>query len=121
MSGTDQIELSTLISRLGEEIAGLHRLSLDHQAALSALAPNVPPPQPWISAGLQGIDRIAQSLADIARLMAALSHDLEPAQHLTAERLRKAILLRDLSDRIMPGSCPRQNGPTPEPGEISWF
>ena len=95
----DSLALAELTQRIGSELDYLRRLSLTVQAALSQCTGAHPSDAETLK-GLQGIDRITQGLADIARLMTDISNAAPQGIYLTRHSLKHRLQLRGLCQRI---------------------
>ena len=95
----DTLALAELTQRIGSELDCLMRLSLTVQAALSRCTCTHPRDSETLKS-LQGIDRITQGLADIARLMTDISDAAPEGIHLARHSLERRLQLRGLCQRI---------------------
>lgn len=121
-AATDRaLSLDILAARVGEELAGLARISAEVQTALS-LCHFADHTDPSAIRGLQGIDRITQSLEDLGRLMEALSEELPANVPIPAERMLSRLRLRELQLRFDAGGAGAPlHAPNAAPGEITWL
>lgn len=94
-----QISLETLATNVGQELAHLAALSGQMQAALS-LCHFAEHTNASAIRGLQGIDRITQTLEDLGRLMLALAAAVPPHQQLASTPLLAQLRLQDLKNRL---------------------
>ena len=117
----DQLALTDLATRIGGELDFLVHLSLTVQAALSHCTCTHPVDAETLK-GLQGIDRITQGLADMARLMADIGETAPQGVYLARHALERRVQLRDLCQRIF---VPEATASRPEartvPGEVLLF
>lgn len=129
------LALDRLAALLAGELARLARLADEVQDALAQCEFVAPPPAP-VMRGLQGIDRIAQGLDDLRRLIAALPVEVIGTVQIPAAPLIAGIRQRDLGGRITPGPGSRPEAatvspaaaarpgharPEPAPGDITWL
>lgn len=70
--------------------------------------------------GLQRIDRITQTLEDLARLMAALAAALPPDLGVDAGLVLGRVRLQELADALNPQRPPGPH-PAPPSGEVQWL
>ena len=113
----DQLALADLAIRIGSELDFLMQLSLTVQAALSHCTCAHPADTETLK-GLQGIDRITQSLADMARLMADVGGAAPEGVYLARPALERRLQLRDLCQRIF---LPDASAPRSDFGEVLLF
>jgi len=112
------LALDRLAVLLTGEIARLARLAEEAQGALSQCEFAAPPPAP-VMRGLQGIDRIAQGLDDLCRLIAALPVEVIGSVQVPAAPLIAGIRQRDLGDRIKSGPGSRHEAAVDAPAAIA--
>lgn len=108
----------TLTREIGRELDSLAILSAEVQLALS-LCHFAEHTDVSAIRGLQGIDRITQTLEDLARLMQALAADLPKGRDLAAAPLMATLHLRDLRLRL--SSQGQAHTPTAISGDILWL
>lgn len=115
------LSLDMLAARVGAELADLARTSAEVQTALS-LCHFADHTDPSAIRGLQGIDRITQSLEDLGRLMVAMSEELPAHVPIGAERMLSRLRLHELQLRFDPGAgaAPR-HAQQAAPGDITWL
>ncbi len=94
-----QITLDALVANVGQELARLATLSGQMQTALS-LCHFTEHTEGSAIRGLQGIDRITQTLEDLGRLMLTLAEAVSPRQRLDPELLLAQVHLHDLRIRL---------------------
>ncbi|WP_415183592.1 hypothetical protein [Phaeovulum sp.] len=118
-SSDSDLLLDVLVERIAKELNVLARHLTYVQTVLAQCQlPNETEPE--VIEGLQGIDRVTQSLEDLARLMDCISNQLpvgikaDPAQIFTTLRLRDLIANLDQTS----DTTPTTNEPT---GNIQWF
>ncbi len=126
-----RLPLAVVAMRLGDELATLAGLAADLQhgiaesraAAAVGGAATVPPAT---IRALQGIDRLAQTLDDLARLTRALAAEssgctCREAPSVSAARLTEGLRLRDLARAMgrAEGAVQQRDGAAP--GEVSFF
>lgn len=95
----DTLTLADLTQRIGSELDCLMQLSLTVQAALSHCTGAHPSDSETLK-GLQGIDRITQGLADIARLMTDISDAAPQGIYFMRHSLKHRLQIRSLCQRI---------------------
>lgn len=117
--GLPVLALDALAGRISTELASLAGLSCEVQRALS-LCQFADHTAPEAIRGLQGLDRITQALDDLARLMAALSHEVPPTVELRAHPLFAQLRLHELICNLNPNAAQPEAGPQAV-GEIQWF
>jgi len=108
----------TLTREIGRELDSLALLSAEVQLALS-LCQFAEHTDVSAIRGLQGIDRITQTLEDLARLMQALAADLPKDRDLAAAPLMATLQLRELRLRLSSQGQPHT--PTAVSGDILWL
>ncbi|MBW6506995.1 MAG: hypothetical protein K0B00_09620 [Rhodobacteraceae bacterium] len=116
-----EIALGTLTARVAQELQSLATLSAKLQLALS-LCSFAGHTDAEAIRGLQGIDRVTQSLEDLARLVHALALRLPENLSAPAAPLLASLQLHELLARI--GSTAPYPGvtvPEMEAGDILWF
>ncbi len=119
-SESPNLPLAALAGRIGNELEVLARISAEVQTALS-LCRFAEHTDPEAIRGLQGIDRITQSLEDLGRLMAALSGEIPYGIHLRALPILSRLRLQELAQNLDP-TMPRSWAEITTPrGEIDWF
>ncbi|MGC8202559.1 hypothetical protein ACP2AV_07630 [Aliiroseovarius sp. PTFE2010] len=112
--------MSQLTSRLSEECASLACLSAEIQ---SEIGPSIKTGKGISSRTLrafQGIDRIEQTLRDVASLMAVVS-DFAPAHSIPRGPLEQVMVLKHLRSKLMDDHDTSFLNDDNHPGEISWF
>ena len=100
-SPADTLTLADLTQRIGSELDCLMQVSLKVQAALSHCTCAHPSDSETLKS-LQGIDRITQGLADVARLMTNISDAAPQGIYLPRHSLKHRLQLRSLCQRIFP-------------------
>lgn len=116
-----QIALGVLCDRVGEELLHLAALSAVVQQALS-LFHFAEHTDAAAIRGLQGIDRITQSLDDLARLVRALAEQVPADQRLQIGPLLAGLRLHELQTRLGFDATPSPQVPCVlAPGEIHWL
>lgn len=113
------LPLEALALRIGDELSALARLSGEVQAALH-LCQFTEHTDPQAIRGLQGIDRITQSLEDLGRLMAAVSEEMPAGVSLHAVPILSRLRLHELVQQLDPQAKPPDAAPQGS-GEILWF
>jgi hypothetical protein len=122
-SAQDALSLGPLAERISAELASLAQLSAEVQLALSLCHFSEPTPLAAIR-GLQGIDRVTQTLEDLSRVMRALSGQIPAPLEVEGRAIIQQVRLHELAtslstERTTPvasvGGTPRG------PGEIIWF
>lgn len=98
-SAAAAVSPEALALAVGRELDSLAALSAEVQLALS-LCHFAEHTDASAIRGLQGIDRITQSLEDLARLMQALSAELPKAHSLAPTPLLATLRLRELRLRL---------------------
>ncbi len=117
----DQLALTDLAFRIGAELDFLMHLSLTVQSALSHCICTHPADAETLK-GLQGIDRITQGLADVARLMADIGDTAPGGVFLGRHALERRLQLRDLCQRIfLPDAAVGQPDGRVSAGEVTLF
>lgn len=115
------VPLSDLLTRVGDELDHLTGLANQMQAALSG-ALSGGPVEPHDIGGLQAIDRINQSLADLAQLMRAAADSLPADYAISTAAIRRAIVLFDLSRRLVEEKHPIAPGVlVGHSGDVDWL
>lgn len=107
-----------LTRSIGRELESLAALSAEVQLALS-LCHFAEHTDVSAIRGLQGIDRITQSLEDLARLMQVLAGELPKGRRLAAAPLLANLRLRELRQRL--STEERAQAPAATPGDILWL
>lgn len=112
------LKLDALSLRVAEELDTLAALSAEVQRALSKchFADHT---DPSAIRGLQGIDRITQSLEDIARLMAAVAREVPEGIDLPAARILSRVRLHELVHNLDPEAGPVHRAGAD--GDVTWF
>lgn len=113
------LPLDALAQRVADELDTLAQLSAGVQTALS-LCHFAEHTDIEAIRGLQGIDRITQSLEDLGRLMAAVSGEMPPNVRLHAVPILSRLRLHELVTNLAPGAPPAVRQPETQ-GEIMWF
>jgi len=113
------LPLDALAQRVADELDTLAQLSAGVQTALS-LCHFAEHTDIEAIRGLQGIDRITQSLEDLGRLMAAVSGEMPPNVRLHAVPILSRLRLHELVTNLAPGAPPPVRQPETQ-GEIVWF
>lgn len=121
-SGDGLVALGDLAGRIGGELDHLTCLALQVQTALSG----TPPLLAWAHADqarLQGIDRITQSLTDLARLMTVIAAHVPADIRLPVEPLLSSVILNDLSHQLFSPLATGRVGPARDlsVGDVHWF
>ena len=98
---TGHSDLGDLMQRVAEELAHLCRLSAHIEQALSHCTAGQTLDRGTLC-GLQAIDRLSQSLADLAQLMQALAVDSTTGAACDTADLFPQVRLRDLAERLFP-------------------
>lgn len=113
------LPLDALSLRVAEELDTLAALSAEVQRALSKchFADHT---DPSAIRGLQGIDRITQSLEDIARLMAAVAREVPAGVGLPAAPILSRVRLHELVHNLDPDAGPVHR-PGADGGDVTWF
>lgn len=110
--------LELLTARIGSELEVLAGLSARVQQALS-LCHFAPHTDPEAIRGLQGIDRITQSLEDLGRLMADLSGEIPPGLDMAYAPIFARLRLHELMVALDPAhgrhEIARDNG------DVQWL
>ena len=120
-SARHDMALGALTARIALELGHLASLSADVQTALS-LCSFHEHTDPAAIRGLQGIDRITQSLEDLERLAHALAAQVPDALRIPAPLLLSQLRLHDLLARFDPGSAQAVAAVQgQEAGDIQWF
>ncbi len=114
------LPLDALAARVGEELESLARLSAEVQAAISLCNFSDHTDIAAIR-GLQGIDRITQSLEDLSRLMAAVSSEMPDNVFLHSVPILSRLRLHELVRNLDPSRDRACAEPVPVDGEIAWF
>lgn len=114
------LPLDALASRVAEELETLALLSAEVQRALS-LCHFADHTDPAAIRGLQGIDRITQSLEDLGRLMAAVSGEMPQGVNLHAVPILSRLRLHELVHNLDPDAGPAHRAAMEETGEVTWF
>ncbi|HQY42601.1 MAG TPA: hypothetical protein PK450_00365 [Paracoccaceae bacterium] len=117
------VALNNLMSRVGAELDHLTGLALQMQTALSDAMPEGQL-DPHDLVGLQAIDRISQSLADLAQLMHSVADSLPMDSVISTARIRRAVILFDLSCRLVEEARPLASAPcerAAQTGEVDWL
>lgn len=114
------LPLDVLAARIGEELDMLARLSAEVQAALALCRFNEHT-NPGAIRGLQGIDRITQSLEDLGRLMAAISGEVPADISLHAAPILSRLRLHELVQSLDPGEPRPDTQGDPTAGDIDWL
>ena len=112
------LKLDALSLRVAEELDTLAALSAEVQGALSKchFADHT---DPSAIRGLQGIDRITQSLEDIARLMAAVAQEVPAGIGLPAAPIMSRVRLHELVHNLDPAAGPVHRAGAD--GDVTWF
>ncbi len=118
-SADRSVTLAELTIRIGAEMDHLTCLSLQMQAALPGAA-HMTGHTPQDLAGLQRIDRITQTLADLARLMTVIVPHVPSDAKLPLAPLQSAVILHDLSLRLFNSAHHGQIRKVPA-GEVHWL
>ncbi len=113
------LPLDALAQRVADELDTLARLSAGVQAALS-LCHFAEHTDAAAIRGLQGIDRITQSLEDLGRLMAAVSREMPANVRLHAVPILSRLRLHELVATLDPAAPPLVRE-TEMHGDVMWF
>ena len=106
------IEMRDLLARVAEELDAA-TTSAREVEALASRATGGQREDPAVISGLQRLDLMTQTLADLARLLAVLAPEAGPGAHSVAP-LARHLRLRDLRTRIFEaGSMPAARQPSP--------
>ncbi|MGB7269863.1 MAG: hypothetical protein WBC90_10115 [Albidovulum sp.] len=113
--------LHQLAARIGEELDAMGQLSLSVQHAMSQCTGTMGR-DPEVMNALQGIDRISQSLAELARLMQYVSQTTPQGISLPSAALQENLALRDMTKRLL-AKAPQepQSDDTVLAGDVTWF
>lgn len=111
--------LDALALRVGDELETLARLSADVQKAISLCEFSEHTDSSAIR-GLQGLDRITQSLEDLGRLMAAISAGISSDVKLQTVPLLSQLRLHELIANLDPDH-ERQIASRSDDGEVFWL
>lgn len=117
--GRRDLPLDALAQRVADELDTLAQLSAGVQTALS-LCHFADHTDPEAIRGLQGIDRITQSLEDLGRLMAAVSGEMPANVRLHAVPILSRLRLHELVANLDPQAGPPSRQPDLQ-GEIMWL
>ena len=112
------LPLDALALRVAEELDTLAALSADVQRALS-MCHFADHTDPSAIRGLQGIDRITQSLEDIARLMATVAQEVPAGIGLQATAVLSRVRLHELAHNLDPDAGPVHRSGAD--GDVTWF
>ena len=113
------LPLDALAQRVADELDTLAQISAGVQTALS-LCHFADHTDADAIRGLQGIDRITQSLEDLGRLMAAVSCEMPENVRLHAVPILSRLRLHELVSNLDPDTAPVARQPDLQ-GEIMWF
>jgi hypothetical protein len=113
-----ELPLALLVNRIGAELDTLAQLSAEVQSAL-AMCRFVEPTRSEAIQGLQGIDRVTQSLEDLGALLHVLATRLPAALHMQTAPMLSQLRLHELQAKLHPEA--HAPDPLPRPGEIQWF
>ena len=103
-------DLQSVLRALTGELDSAAATALDLQESIGALLGRLHAPIPEIYA-LQAIDRLAQTLADLARFVGAISEGVPESWHIEAARAALALHQRELARRLaLPAA---DDGPVP--------
>lgn len=123
----DEISLGALAERISIELDVLLELSLALQDAMSCCATLARHKVKTLSA-LQGVDRISQSLCDLARLTGEIGMRTPDSVLLDRRSLDASLRLRDLSvrllaqeDHTMRATKNNRSRTTRDPGDVLLF
>jgi len=114
------LPLDALAARVADELDTLAQLSAEVQRALS-MCHFADHTDPAAIRGLQGIDRITQSLEDLGRLMGAVSGEMPEGVHLKAVPILSRLRLHELLHHLDPEMAKPDRRETEQSGEITWF
>lgn len=114
------LPLDILAARVGDELATLAQLSADVQKAISACE-FVSATQSEAIRGMQGIDRITQSLEDLGRLMAAVSGEMPRGVYVHAVPILSRLRLHELTANLDPKQKNTELSAAEADGQIEWF
>lgn len=117
--GRRDLPLDALAQRVADELDTLAQLSAGVQMALS-LCHFADHTDPEAIRGLQGIDRITQSLEDLGRLMAAVSGEMPANVRLHAVPILSRLRLHELVASLDPDAGPVVRHQDLQ-GEIMWL
>jgi division protein CdvB (Snf7/Vps24/ESCRT-III family) len=113
--------LHQLAARIGEELDTMGQLSLSVQHAMSRCTGTMGR-DPQVMNALQGIDRISQSLAELARLMQYVSKTTPQGISVPSAALQENLALRDMTKRLLAKAPPEpQDDDTVLAGDVTWF
>ena len=113
------LPLDALAARVAEELETLAALSAQVQQALS-LCHFADHTDPSAIRGLQGIDRITQSLEDLGRLMNAVSGEMPEGVYLHAVPILSRLRLHELVHNLDPNEA-HVTRHYEDSGEVTWF
>ena len=113
------LPLDARAARVAEELETLAALSAQVQQALS-LCHFSDHTDPAAIRGLQGIDRITQSLEDLGRLMNAVSGEMPEGVHLHAVPILSRLRLHELVQSLDPTGLHSARHHE-DSGEVTWF
>lgn len=113
------LALRSLAARIGQELDALAQLCAKVQLALS-LCQFSDHTAPEAICGLQGLDRITQTLEDLGRVMGALSAEVPPDAKVQARPILSRLVLHDLVCALMPDDI-TAGRPRSAAGEVQWF
>ncbi len=114
------LPLDALAARVADELDTLARLSAEVQQALS-MCHFSDHTDPAAIRGLQGIDRITQSLEDLGRLMGAVSGEMPDGMFLKAVPILSRLRLHELLHHLDPEVAKAAPRKVEETGDITWF
>ncbi|OCX62323.1 hypothetical protein BFP70_14240 [Thioclava sp. SK-1] len=114
------LPLDLLAARVGEELETLARLSADVQKAISMCHFSEETSATAIR-GLQGVDRITQSLEDLGRLMSAISGEMPEGVNLHAVPILSRLRLHELITNLDPNQPKIVHTHEEADGDIQWF
>lgn len=105
-------DLRSVLRALTGELEGAAATALGLQETIGAVLARLHEPAPEIYA-LQAVDRLAQTLADLARFVAAISDGVPESWQVEAARAALALHQRELARRLaVPGAA---DAPAPPP------
>ena len=114
-----RLEAAELLRRIGLELEALARLSLRIERSLSEI--ELPEHLPvGIVRELQGIDRISQSLGELAILLCTVSAETPSEATFSRSELFSRLRLKELINNLDPAHCDAL-AKRDSDGEIQWL
>lgn len=113
------LALQVALLRLGRELGLIGRACAGVQRALS-ICSFCPGTDPEAIRGLQDIDRITQSLEDLARMAQYMGKVCPIEPRLSRTALAAQARLHDIADFIAPSDAPHQVNIS-DAGDVAWF